>query len=513
MGVTKYLYGASVQGIQSFIFQTNKLKEIVGASGLVEEICTNLFEDNFLKKDADGNLIDSELVVSAAGNVKCIFDKEEDCRQAVLEFPKLVMEKAPGITVSQAVVKMEEISFEEAVNTLELRLRAQRNKQSKSLLAGCMAVERSRRTGLPAVAVAKGDFIDEGTKAKIDFVDSKNKAEQKDSVDKNGKPEENYIRSLYKKLYGDQWVDCYSNLDITNMTGQNDWIAVIHADGNGLGNIVAKIGKDQDKLKDFSHNLSEVTKAAAQEACGKVKAVGRDGQLYMRPVVIGGDDLMVVCRADLAIPFVREYLDSFEKKSNAEKTVGRLSACAGIAFVKSSYPFYYAYNLAETLCGIAKKDAKSREMTDANHGEVPSCLMFHKVQSSFVEDYGVIRQKELTPTQCVSFCYGPYYLKGQEGRWTIDCLTEKVEQLADDKNNEVKTHVREWMTLIYEGKDRAQQKTNRVDNLYGEKSAKYNLYKSLAVDSRCVGDEKRYAAYDALALLTINTQNTQNDER
>ena len=73
MGVTKYLYGASVQGIQSFIFQTNKLKEIVGASGLVEEICTNLFEENFARKG-----IACELVVSAAGNVKCIFDKEED---------------------------------------------------------------------------------------------------------------------------------------------------------------------------------------------------------------------------------------------------------------------------------------------------------------------------------------------------------------------------------------------------------------------------------------------------
>lgn len=244
-----------------------------------------------------------------------------------------------------------------------------------------------------------------------------------------------------------------------------------------------------------------------------MEAVGKDGQLYMRPVVIGGDDLTVVSRADLAIPFVREYLDSFEKKSEAEKTVGRLSACAGIAFVKSSYPFYYAYNLAETLCGIAKKDAKSREMT-ANDGEVPSCLMFHKVQSSFVEDYGVIKQKELTPTKGVSFCYGPYYLKEQKGRWTIDKLVSVAKELAKDGNNEVKTHVREWMTLIHDGEAKAQQKSERVKGLLAERfSDKYALYKSLAVDSRCVGDEKRYAAYDALALLTINTQNTQNDER
>ena len=40
-----YLYGASVQGIQDFIFQTNELKDIVGASELVAEICTRLFRD------------------------------------------------------------------------------------------------------------------------------------------------------------------------------------------------------------------------------------------------------------------------------------------------------------------------------------------------------------------------------------------------------------------------------------------------------------------------------------
>ena len=47
--MSKYLYGASVQGIQSFIFQTNKLKEIIGASELVEEICTSMFAEQINK--------------------------------------------------------------------------------------------------------------------------------------------------------------------------------------------------------------------------------------------------------------------------------------------------------------------------------------------------------------------------------------------------------------------------------------------------------------------------------
>ena len=54
----KFLYGASVQGIQSFIFQTNQLDDISGASELVESICTKAFEkavgEGFNKKDNAG---------------------------------------------------------------------------------------------------------------------------------------------------------------------------------------------------------------------------------------------------------------------------------------------------------------------------------------------------------------------------------------------------------------------------------------------------------------------------
>ena len=47
--MSKYLYGAAVQGIQNFIFKTNELKHIVGASELVEQICTSAF-DEFAKE-------------------------------------------------------------------------------------------------------------------------------------------------------------------------------------------------------------------------------------------------------------------------------------------------------------------------------------------------------------------------------------------------------------------------------------------------------------------------------
>ena len=105
---------------------------------------------------------------------------------------------------------------------------------------------------------------------------------------------------------------------------------------------------------------------------------------------------------------------------------------------KSSYPFYYGYDLAEALCGEAKKDAKSDDVKKANDGKAPSCLMFHKVQSSFVEDYAEIKRKELTTSDGGSLCFGPYYLnkesidkidKTEDGkrrsRWSIDELIDQ----------------------------------------------------------------------------------------
>ena len=66
--MSKYLYGAAVQGIQEFIFKTNELKHIVGASELVEQICTSAF-------DAFAEHGDS--IVRAAGNIRVIYDNEE----------------------------------------------------------------------------------------------------------------------------------------------------------------------------------------------------------------------------------------------------------------------------------------------------------------------------------------------------------------------------------------------------------------------------------------------------
>lgn len=241
----KHLYGASVQGIQDFIFQTNKLKDIIGASGLVKNICDRTFKDEFLGHGT--------LVVSAAGNVKCIFDKEAECRRAVLLFSKRVMEQAPGITISQAMVEWNDgDSFGTACDELEKRLHAQRSKRPKSLVTGLMAMERSRTTGLPAVTTdPESGFLDECTRNKREALGEDNAAQLHLCTDFFG-----------KKVYARDVA-----FDFSDLTRRNEWIAIVHADGNALGEVVARKSGSPKELRDFSTNLDHATKTATQQAC------------------------------------------------------------------------------------------------------------------------------------------------------------------------------------------------------------------------------------------------------
>ena len=207
---TKYLYGAAVQGIQDFIFRTNKLKEIMGASELVEDICTNLFahhlyppkEKNKGKTYKEQLQEDKNAIVFAAGNIKYIFENKTDCEKLAAKFPMVVAIYAPGITMSQAVVEYDDNpqAYASAVKILETRLKTQRNKPQRNLNIGLMGIQRCRQTGLPAVIQIDNEYYDEASFKKLYLHDFDNIACQ----DSNGKFKPRTSFSLCKKAFGDE---------------------------------------------------------------------------------------------------------------------------------------------------------------------------------------------------------------------------------------------------------------------------------------------------------------------
>ena len=485
--MAQYLYGAAVQGIQSFIFQTNKLRDIVGASELVNQICTELFEDVAGKAD-----VAYKKIVMAAGNIKVIFDDKILLEKAVKEFPMRAMLMAPGITISQAVV---EYDGDYAVKSLELEdlLRQERNRYVQPIVS-FSAIERSRTTGLPAVEQKAKEWHDAATKAKRDVYNEE-------------------FFALPKKSFGISYEQCKKQVEteFKDISTSKSWLAVIHADGNGLGQLVQTIGNCIEKMRDFSTILDEINTAAAQEAFKMIEKehFKVDDTIPIRPIVLGGDDFTAVCRADFAIEYVKAYISAFERLSSerlaedlAKAGMQKISICAGVAFIKDTYPFHYGYALAEELCSVAKKDAKSLA---SEQYLAESCIMFHKVQSSFIEDFDAIKQKELTTIDGRSYVFGPYYIHDQKDRDITKSLVERANKLAsgDKEFNKIKSHIRQWLTIMADnGSNAAEQKSKRVLSLLDSKSDERQLFE-IAINQEQRNGVIHYRAYDILSLASI----------
>lgn len=517
--MAKYLYGANVKAVQSFIFQTNKLKEIIGASELVEQICTTLFESKV------GNFNKENRIIAAAGIVKYVFDKKVECQNLVKIFPMVVFNTSPGIVFNQAVVKMAgEKATNEELKELEQRLKTQRNKAVPPLETGLRITVRSNRTGLPAIPhnEKESEKLDKATVLKLEA-----------KIDGLG--------SLSTKLKEDNIYYKFPE-DIKELTSKENFIAIIHADGNNLGRAIRDLNENTDvdqEVKNgddhaaernqlFSMAIDEATKAAAKTAIAETfkdiiaNPVELDGVttaiLPMRPVILGGDDFTVICNAEYALKLTSVFLKEFEIESAASfkakcLNLPELSACAGIAYIKTNYPFHYGVALAEELCKHAKKHAKEK-----NPDKVPACLAFHRVQSSFVGSYKEIIKRELiAPKAGLSFSAGPYFISNnnqsslKDYQPTVDGLWDQVKYLRDKKTPVSK--IREWISSCYISRPFAFQELDRIVKVLksqGSGSIIANLHLDKLhqkLKEENASNKLVTTLYDAITIHSLNSKN------
>lgn len=496
-----------MQGIQSFIFETNKLREIAGASELIESLSDKGFSDFF--KEAGVEYKKDQLLRNAAGEIQYLFPDESSCEKVVRDFERYVATQMPGLTVSQAVVKLEGdyADLRDAASRVNRLLQVQRNRPSPPTELGWMISERARKTGRPGVEMKK-------IKKKEELIDRRQQRKWAASG----------FDRLHKKLSKKHLKEkqfAYEMEDITG-GGERKWLAVVHADGNNLGKLIQKMLpeiKDEELqagYRVFSETLEAATQAAAQAAyqilldrlqpeereqieAGKMK-------LPIRPVVIGGDDLTVILRAEHAVAFTEAYLKAFEEETRTRfekfaddyEVLGferGLTACAGIAIVKPKYPFHYAAHLAEGLCTWTKNIAKK---IDADH--TPSSLHFHKVQASFVEHYKDIIEQELTTADGKYLTAGPYFTDRKIKEYTTTKKLLHYEKVLRDKTTPTGP-LRDYLGELPVDPEAAEQRLQRIKALNKDATRKLDLNEPFV--KRGENEKESTHLYDALQLATL----------
>lgn len=160
--------------------------------------------------------------------------------------------------------------------------------------------------------------------------------------------------------------------------------------------------------------------------------------LPIRSVILGGDDITFICDGKLGLYFSKIFLEAFESKPAHDGE--KLTACAGVAIIKTRYPFYRGYRLAEELCGNAKKANKADKEDKLN-----SYIDFHISMSGLSGNLEVIRKQYTTPQGTLLF--RPYKVLPEDKNdlKSFDLLVKNTGNLNKFPRNKIK-ELREVMT-------------------------------------------------------------------
>lgn len=485
-------------GIQPYIFGSNRLRENIGASYLVAQATgawvEEVLEDFGIFKERQREPIetsglDAELIYAGGGNTVLLF-KEADApseERLAVKFTKIlskkILEKAPGMNL--VVAHSQPFEWEpDAIDSLY--------KTVQTLIKNDLDAKKRGRVpsapllGLGVTAVCQStQFVAIGKSKKFEddepYLISREVDKKLAAVDRaNGELRTKFLKSDQAKEY--QFPLRTDHMGRSRE--ESSYAAMIHADGNSMGNRFKEFGKgkrNREYIIDM-RNLSNSVNEAGITALGNVierlvesiQEVEENGQkvkkikgkfaleknyLPIRPLVYGGDDATFVCEGRLGLEVAALYLEELEKQPIADGKT--LKACAGICIVKTHYPFSRAYDLSEALCKSAKKYVKEQDSGDL------SALDWHLAASGLIGSISEIREREYK-VPAGNLAMRPVLLKEQSNEWrTWIGFTKVVQDFLNQGWRDRKNKVMALREVLRRGSQATQEflSAYRLENL------------------------------------------------
>jgi len=414
--MTYAVYSFEAKLIQSYILATNKLKDQIGASEQIESLCT---EDGLLDKVLEKMNLTPDFSRKAGGAFVAVFTGDmatESAENLQAVWTYSVQQKIPGLHFAHGIGHAE--TLKDAIDNAFIQQRISNQYQFPDLPMAPPMAEYAPRSGRAAYKET-GDEI-------LDLITGEKRKQYKETsyiTDKLGDfgLEELVWPTAMPKEGKDETVPEEEQFPLAK---SNNVIGIVHADINNLGQILidasnASYGKGEiasiKKLSDtIDSAITEAVKTAIKHTIAK--HLEYRGTMPARPLVLAGDDITFIVRGDLALRFTEYLLEAIEtetqdklKSLNQPNIPKKLTACAGISYIKASQPFYQGYKLSESLCEHAKNKSKSRKRyNQLTH--VPSSIAFHRITTSMIEDYKNIINQELTTADGNILMQQPYFV-------------------------------------------------------------------------------------------------------
>lgn len=507
-----YLVFFETSGNQAYVYATNKLRENIGASELTYRAGTQwVLEAAGLHDVPTGNPAEFrewlankpvsdgvEVILCTSGKALLRVSDEPAAVTIVKAVTSRAAREAPGLSITGAIVPLEgrdKQSVAKAMKAAHERFNNNRDlmptpSQRFAMLPFC---EPCATTGLPASGRQHQDCLSSVSLQKRDM--------QKAWFSR--------IANVFTSR-NSQMCIASSAEQLEKEFGGFSWLGVVFADGNGLGQIMLNFTEwlgDQDyldTLRAFSLALDTATEEAFFAACEKLEQLNAAQRmesgmkrLPIVPLLLGGDDLTVLVDGRFALPFTEAFLEAFENcsaKQTAIKEiaqsalgVGRLSAGAGVAIVKSHFPFHSAHALAESLLKSAKIVKNKVQQNDKQQPFPCSALDFHILfDAAFSSLDDIRKERRMAATEKTEYRLwgGPYVVTPSDDlqtasaaglSWadehTLASLKSRVELLnareVDDRLKLPGTQMHALLEALPQGKQVADARLAELRWLYG----------------------------------------------
>ncbi len=399
-----------VRGKQAYIYKSNKIKEIMGASYIIRDCYNYLYdaaderakkrgispagrifsykkskdgEDGAFSRDGFENRLREgyigEVVYDGGGDFFVLFKNIETYKEINKIFYRKVLEGTYSLRVLSSYIEGVNFdNFQEDQRNLYAIHR--KNEQEENMIppVNTLPIVQTGNDSLPLAEKQEG--------LKISY-ESKKKYEKYHEI--SNKPGED--------IEGETVLD-----EMITEKGRESLLAVVYIDGNNMG-----AQKQACMPKDPSYEASVNALRAFSSGIQKNyidDRITEIDKLYgkkRRFVVYAGDEITFICNARDAYRIAVEYLTKLYESGSADGTAR--TSCAGIAIFHSHAPFSEAYRIAEECCESGKKLMKENNISEA------SLLDFHYCQGAIGTSLEDIRKHE--ETEDIS---RPWFICGKE---------------------------------------------------------------------------------------------------
>ena len=482
------------RSIQRYIFAGNQLKTNIGASYLVECVFDDALMDVLCsvlgkeqvdrdtwrkeeKPDWTNQLVAARIGYIGGGNALVIFQSavaDEDIRKIVSEFGKKLLVEYPGLKTGAAIGELEmdsDGSYPD--NNYNLTSLVHKLKDGQNTVFPQVNVTYTGLTLCCDTNDEAANFWDADRKR---FISQEAAAKLRAGTRRKGMEspaEQELWRKLRSVLPEDEKADFLSGyafpteFDALGQKEKEDYLAIVHVDGNNMGQKFSSCCTLTDR-KNLSLRIRECTIKAFVSLLTEVVSEydeyneflslknDEDGRLYLplRPLVLGGDDMTFVCPAKLALVYTQRIMKALKQEG--------IYSCGGIALLKTAYPFFRGYELAEELCSAAK--ARMRQGADGSQQNDSCWLDFALLHGEQAPTLAEIREQEYHAV-CGNMHFGPYRVDGDGKAASLDNLLLAVKLMQGKDSCLPRNKIKELRYVLAGDKQEQRQFMAQLEHL------------------------------------------------